>query len=32
MVFVDLSRFQKKSIEELVDLRDQWCYLGNQGS
>ena len=27
MVFVDLSRFQKKSIEELVDLQDQWCYF-----
>ncbi len=32
MVFVDLSRFQKKSIKELVELRNQWCYLGNQGS
>ena len=27
MVFVDLSRFKKKNIEELVDERDKWCYL-----
>ncbi len=26
MVFVDLSRFNK-DINNLVDLRDQWCYL-----
>ena len=27
MVFVDLSRFEKKNIEELVDEQEQWCYL-----
>ncbi len=31
MVFVELNRF-KKAINNLLDLRDQWCYVGNQGS